>query len=228
MKKQLFSKNVFRLFSAIAVFALFIFSSACQKTADSDGADLKPSDFEAAMRAKGNKTVRFPAEDPGAPLYARVTPLLNQILRVNGYVVVPFYRDPACIRPDLNLFELFDVPAAFGCALTCHGQFVIESDAPMGTFPIIVQTRSNSLPMWMVPEAAFDAAAADGVMTIAELNAPGTLKATATTFEEMLKPRMEKHHVVINAEGTLDADGRPFSFQVNLPGNTIRSISLKM
>ena len=226
MSKQVFpGKPVLLIILVMATFMLFV-SISCQKT--TEPVPSKDNAFEVAMLAAGNKTVKVPEEDPGAPLYLRMTMLLNQVFRVDGHVVIPFYRNPSCVRPDFNLLELFDVPAAFGCGLTCTAQYVIESDAPLGTFPIIVQTRSNNMPIWIITETAFDAAAADNMITINELQAANPIKATATHFEEMLKPRFENHHVVIHASGTIDETGDPFSFHVNHLGSTTKSIFLKM
>ncbi len=181
----------------------------------------------AASADAGNKRVHYPAEDPGAPLYVRMSPLSNQLFFTDGWLVMPFHRQPACIRPDFNLLALMDVPAAFGCALTTRGYYIIEKDAPLGTFPIMAQSTGTAVPFWFVNREAFEAIAADGVVTIGDIMALAPLKGTATDFKETLRPRLENHHVQINAKGVLD-DGRAFSFHVTHVGEQTRSIGLEV
>jgi hypothetical protein len=193
------------------------------------------TDMEAAAAAAAGggpvRTVAFPSQDPGPPLYARVTPLLNQVFVDGGLVAIPFYRDPACVASDVDLLEHIhppsqDGPGAFGCSLIVEGTYIIEADAPMGTFPIRVQTRGPAQ-IWFVDLAAFNAASADGNLTMAELLTMEPLRGTATTFNEMLAPRMENHHVVITSHGTLH-DGRAFQFNVNHPGDRTQSIMIRI
>ena len=178
-----------------------------------------------ARSAAGNKQVAFPSQDPGVPIYTRTEPSLNQFFVADGWLVMPFYRDPACIRPDFNLLQYFDVPAAFGCPLLVAGFYIIEKDAPLGTFPIIAQSSGDAVPFLFVRWESFQGLAADGVVTMPELNALQPLAAVADRFTETLRPRQENHLVQINASGKLD-DGRSFSFHVTHAGNKTRSIGL--
>jgi hypothetical protein len=184
-----------------------------------------------AIGAGGLRVVRFPDEDPGPPFYARVTPLLNQIFVANGMVAIPFYRDPACVPLDVDLLLPLHPPGehgpgSFACQLLIHGHFTIEPDAPQGTFPVRV-VASGPAQIWFVPRADFDAAAGDGELTMAELVALEPLRGTAASFNEMLAPRIEDHHVVITSRGTL-ADGRTFEFNVNHRGDATQSIQLRI
>ena len=184
-----------------------------------------------AASAVGVRVVRFPAEDPGPPLYARVTPLLDQIFAAEGMVAIPFYRDPACVPLDVDLFMHIhppgpDGPGSFACPLLVSGSYTIERDAPQGTFPVRV-VASGPAQVWFVPWSDFDAAAGDGVLTMAELLALEPLRGTASSFNEMLAPRLESHHVVITSRGTLD-DGRTFQFNVNHRGDVTQSILLRI
>jgi hypothetical protein len=203
--------------------ALLACSGADQPVApDVDAADGMPANMSARMRV-----VDFPGDDPGPPLYARVTPLLNQIFTDNGLVAIPIYRDPSCIPADTDLMEHIHPPGpggpgAFGCDLLVQGSYIIEADAPLGTFPVRVVTRGPAQ-VWFVDVNDFAAATADGRLTMAELNALSLLRGTAHTFHEMLAPRLESHHVVIASRGRLD-DGRTFVFDVSHRGDATQSI----
>jgi hypothetical protein len=184
-----------------------------------------------ASRAGGLRVVRFPDEDPGPPLYVRVTPLLNQIFVDGGLVAIPFYRDPACVPPDVDLLLPLHPPGAagpgaFGCPLLIEGSYTIEKDAPQGTFPVRV-VASGAAQVWFVAWSDFAAATADGDLTMAELIALQPLRGTASTFHEMLAPRHDDHHVVITSRGRLD-DGRTFQFNVNHRGDVTQSILLRI
>jgi hypothetical protein len=188
------------------------------------------ADVLAAGRARGLRVVRFPGEDPGPPLYARVTPLLNQVFTANGMVAIPFYRDPACVPLDTDLLAHLHPPGehgpgSFACELLVEGGFTIEPDAPLGTFPVRV-VASGPAQIWFVPSEDFDRAAGNGELTMADLIALGPLRGTASSFHEMLAPRIEEHHVVITSHGTL-GDGRAFEFNVNHHGDVTRSIQIR-
>ncbi|HEX6134757.1 MAG TPA: hypothetical protein VFZ24_12390 [Longimicrobiales bacterium] len=193
-------------------------------------ADAAALDLSAAAGA-GMRVVAFPADDPGPPLYARVTPLMNQIFTDAGLVAIPIYRDPACIPPDTDLLEHLHLPGpagpgAFGCDLLIEGSYIIEADAPIGTFPVRV-VASGPARIWFVERAAFQAATADGTLPMAELVALDPLRGTATTFHEMLAPRLDSHHVVIASAGRLD-DGRSFRFDLNHLGDVTKSIHIRI
>jgi hypothetical protein len=169
------------------------------------------------VNASGYRTVHFPPDDPGPPYYARVSTLLNQVSNDGAYAAIPIYRDPACIPADFNLLDAFDPPGpgAFGCPLLVQGTFLIEPNAPLGTFPAQVVTRGPAQ-VWSVPWPALQSAIADGNLTMTELQALNPLPGTADSFDEMLKPRFENHHVLITSSGRL-TDGRRFTFNVNHP-----------
>jgi hypothetical protein len=193
---------------------------------DSEATSLGLSASDAKVR-----TVAFPTDDPGPPLYARVSPLLNQIFVDDGLVAIPFYRDPSCIPPETDLMAHMhppgpDGPGAFGCDLLIEGHYIIEADAPLGTFPIRVQATGDAQ-IWFVELSDFQAATADGDLTMAELTGLSPLRGTATAFHEMLAPRMDSHHVVLSSRGRLD-DGRTFQFNVNHRGDVTQSILIRI
>lgn len=184
-----------------------------------------------ASRAGGVVVVPFPDQDPGPPFYARVTTLMNQIFRADGYVAIPFYREPECVPAEFDLLQAYHFPGpggpgAFGCPLIVEGHLLIESDAPQGTFPIRVVSNGPA-EVWFVEWSAFQAATADGTLTMAELVALEPLRGLAHTFNEMLAPRADDHHVVITSSGTLE-DGRTFRFNVNHRGDRTQSILIRI
>lgn len=217
----------FRSLPVLALTAL-----ACGGESDAVTSPAEPPALEiSASRAGGSVLVSFPEEDPGPPFYARVTTLLNQIFHDDRYVAIPFYRDPDCVPAGFDLLQAYDFPdgdgpGAFGCPLTVRGHFLIEPDAPEGTFPIRVITKGPT-PVWFVEWEQFQDATADGDLTMAELLALDPSRGTARTFNEMLAPRMDDHHVVITSRGELE-DGRPFQFNVNHRGDRTESILIRI
>lgn len=172
--------------------------------------------------------IPFPsAEDPGPPLYMRLTSLLNQIYTVDGWVVIAFYREPGCINEGFNLLELFDVPAAFSCNLITSGFVIKEKDGGPEVFPILAQSTGDAVPFWFITETDFEALASDGVVTITELRNSEHLEGIATKFNETLKPNFDNHLVQIQAEGSL-TDGRSFKYYVSHVGDETQNIRLRM
>lgn len=128
------------------------------------------------------------AEDPGAPYYARIA--AHEIFEDDGLVAIAFYREPECVPQHFNLLGFFDGSGAFvGCPLTGDGVSLWEG-APLVGAPKVVRFRgAGSVPVWFVPVDAVDAAAADGVLTIAELaTADGLVTGAAEHFTEVLHP----------------------------------------
>lgn len=104
--------------------------------------------------------------------------------------VIVFYRDPECVRPDFNLLDLVDVPAAFDCGLVVRGREyrAIGSD-PFAPPYLSVLRNSGRVPMWFVSTAELMAAAADNVLTIGELRAlPSLVRGWAAPWSEWLEP----------------------------------------
>lgn len=199
------------------------------------GDSLTPSaletTFEALSRSVGMVRVAFPDQDPGAPLYARVEPSLNQFFHDGEWLAIPFVRQPEAIPADFNLLTYFDPPGpngpgAFAAPLVLSGEYLIEAGAPVGTFPRIANSRGTAVPIWFVRWTDFQAAMADGVVTIGELRALNPQYGIATRYTELLKPRFEEHQVVINAAGQL-ADGRSFTLHVTHEGDRTRSIRIQ-
>jgi hypothetical protein len=215
---------------SIAFIALFALLAACS-TFDEADSPFAMTEAEQAFVSQGMVVKAFPAEDPGAPFYARVTPMLNQFFVFDGQLVIPFFRDTDCIPEDFNLLELFHFPSgpgnlgAFECDLYVWGRLLIEADAPMGTFPKLVNSWGDNVPIWIVEWDAFQAAMQDGPITMDVLEGLNPLVGTATRFHETLMPRDGEHRIVINASGQV-ADGRRFNFHVTHLEDQTRSIRL--
>lgn len=191
---------------------------------------------EASQAAKKkSELVRssIPDQDPGAPFYARIG---FQFLETDGYIVIPFYRDPACIPADFNLLEFFHFPGpggpgAFGCTSTMYGYSETEPDAPPFTFPKHIVLEGDAVPFYIVDADAFWGAADDGNLTIGELQSLDPITATATDYEEDLYPRLGtgEHYIEIKAKGHAE-DGRRFSFKLKMIGDEFyaKKIQLKL
>jgi hypothetical protein len=169
------------------------------------------------------------AADP--PFYARVE--LPYTIHTDEWAVVVFYRPPSCVRPDFNLLEFFDIPAAFFCGpLTVQGWEIRKTADP---FAAPFQSELHGLgavPVWLVSWADMEGAIADGDLKLAELESlPSLQMGSAHTFSEMLQPIPTRlpSRLVINAQGSL-ADGRRFRLhytsQDDFSGNDVRSVRI--
>src|SRR5215211_6164 len=125
------------------------------------------------LGAQSSMKLRFPEQDPGGPVYARVErPFL---LHTVQYASIIFYRDPECVPEDFNLLDNVDLvgfPAnarAFQCPLTAEG-FQIWTTYPFPGPPNLVLTKgAGAVPVWFVAWNELEGALADDVLTIGEL-----------------------------------------------------------
>lgn len=184
--------------------------------------------FEELMEDPGNVTILFPDEDPGIPIYARVGPILNQFFVTDGQLVIPFYRDPECIRNDFNFLTYYDPPSAFGCDLTVQGKFVIEADAEQGAFPIMAHTEGTQVPVWIVDWPEFQALMENESVTLPDIEALNPIMAMAHQYEEYLSPRMDNHEVIIEAAGSIPETGQQFTFVLTHRGDQIEEVLLEI
>lgn len=182
--------------------------------------------FEQLVLDSDNKTISFPDEDAGIPVYARVGPILNQYFVTEGRLVIPFYRDPDCIRDDFNFLTYYDPPTAFGCDLTVKGSFVIEKEAGEGEFPIMAHTMGTRVPIWIVDWAEFQRLMEKESVTLPEIEALNPVKGIAQRYEEYLSPRMNEHEVIIEAMGTITGTDQQFTFVLTHRADQIETISL--
>lgn len=170
--------------------------------------------FVGAGTAQAAVRQTIPEEQPGPPFYARI---ISQVPGTEDQSAVVFYRDPACIPPDFNLLQFFDIPRAFGCPLTVEGFVIWKNGPPPVDFAPIQQQLFGlgAVPVWFVSTADLNAATADDVLTIGELAAlPSLVVGTASFFHETLHPTEGARVPMIemNARGTL-SDGRTFQLQ---------------
>lgn len=169
----------------------------------------------------------IPAEDPGPPFYAR---LGVQFYVDDGILAIPFYRPPECIPADFNLLDFYhfpgpDGPGAFACPLLSEGFLLTEPDAALGVFPRRVELRGEEIPFWFVDSGDFDEIAADGTVTMSDLEALSPLQGSASRYAETLHPRDGSHKVIIRAQG--EAEGRRFRFVVTDIQFDVRQVSIQ-
>ncbi len=208
--------------------------AACSdnKTTGPDLSDIPSAEqLVAAAEASGLVRMTFPDPDPGIPIYARAETTQNQLFRDGEWLAIPFYRPPASIPADFNMLDYFDFPGpdgpgAFGTPLVVSGFYMIEPDAPLGTFPKVAITTGTAVPVWFVRWADFAPLLATGSFTVSQLEALQPLKGTATRYIETLRPRGDEHLVVISSAGTLP-DGRQFDFSVTHVGDVTRAINIQ-
>lgn len=202
---------------------------ACAATSTEPESPVKYT--EAGLIAEGYVRVTFPDPDPGIPAYARVTHLVNQFYHANGWLAIQFFRDPDCVPDDFDLLELFHFPdesgpGSFACPLRHQGRAYVEPGSPLGTFPILTVAEGSAVPYWFVRWSDFQAAMADGRVTMPELRAMSPRRGTAATHREIVQPRLEEHVVVTDATGRLD-DGTRFEFHVTHVGDRTQRIRLE-
>ena len=154
---------------------------------------------------------QVPAEDPGPPFYVRG-------LNDDAWAAVFFVRDPGCVPGELNLLGPPDVPAVFGCPLRLEGSVTYEN-GPADLIPrMAILDESAPLTVWFMTATDLAAAAADGTITKAELQArPSLLVGTATRYREVIHPlpAANTEVLVTNSTGTL-SDGRRFRVHASL------------
>lgn len=184
--------------------------------ASSVGRHLKSSLLVALVAAAGSvgtahsaERVVIPSESPGPPFYMRWLSTVDQ-----EWVVNVFYRSPGCVPADFNLLDFFDVPRAFRCLLTVEG-FEVRSQA-FGP-PMHSELRGlGAVPVLFVKRTEFEAAAADGELTLTDLlDLETAVMGSASFYQEVLHPRDGAR--VVNADyqaaGTLE-DGHLFRVHI--------------
>jgi hypothetical protein len=176
-----------------------------------------------AANAQGGPVIEtFPAPGvPDPPFYANFGATFMP--SDDGAVGIAFYRQPSCIPVDYNLLVVFAGPSAFSCELTVRGKRWWH-DPATDPFPFQVRIWGlGAVPIYFVDEAELAAAAADGVLTIGELQAlPSLLIGVAQSFEQVIhnsnqapgaeEQQKSKGHEVLTAHGTITQSGLPFFF----------------
>lgn len=213
---------------------------ACERSTTAPADTLAPGEAPLLAQTAGEgglvRTTWPSAEDPGPPFYARTAPPPRPIHIVDGWSVIQFYRDPACIRPDFNLLAFFDPPAAFGCPLVVEGFALWDGEPFVGAPKMAHQRGMGAVPFWFIPADAVLGAIEDGVLTIGELAAlPGLIVGYATYFNDTQHPTAPPEFgggghrnpvLTQNARGTLE-DGRGFQYHLTAVKGEVKTIRLR-
>jgi hypothetical protein len=159
-------------------------------------------------------------EDAGnLPYYARLG--RGEFYHDGDWAAIVFYRPPECISDDFNLLDFFDIPGAFDCNPPTTDGFAIWKNGPeVDSAPTVLQLHGlGAVPVWFVSWTALQAAVADDVLTIDELNAMQPLKGVASFYHEELRPTgtIKVSTIAVNASGMLD-DGRSFHLEMSSAG----------
>ena len=168
-----------------------------------------------SLNAGGPTILHYPSETPGPPYYA----LFGYGFTPNdaGWVGIVFVRSPACVPPGFNLLDWLNPPTAWGCALTVEGQAWWHDPAVPPAFQLRGR-GTGAVPVYFVTLAELQAAIADNVLTMGELQGlPSLLVGSATFLEHVAhntnQPTNHGHETLVS-RGTL-ADGRTFEFRYN-------------
>ena len=160
--------------------------------------------------------LRFPGEQPGPRYYALFQ--RGFAPNDNGWVGIVFVRDPSCVPAGFNLLDWFDSPpVAWACKLTVEGEaWWHDLSAPP---PFQVHERGlGAVPVYFVRLSELQAAIADDVITIGELESLPSLLIGEASFLEHIshntnQPTNHGHETLVS-RGLLE-DGRSFEFRYN-------------
>jgi hypothetical protein len=175
----------------------------------------RPSPASAAQ-SSAPIILRYPADHPGPRYYA----LFQRGFAPtdNGWVGIVFVRDPSCVPAGFNLLDQFDVPpVAWACELTIEGEawwHDVSTPPPFQTH----ERGLGAVPVYFVRLTELQAAIADDVITIGELESlPSLLTGEADFLEHIThntnQPTNHGHETLVS-RGTLE-DGRSFEFRYN-------------
>ena len=169
----------------------------------------------ASLTAGGPIIRHHPGESLGPGYYA----LFDRTFMPNdgGWVGIVFIRLPECVRPDFNLLDWFDRPAAFSCQLTAEGDewWHSLSEPP----PFQLRERGlGAVPVYFVRLSELEVAIADDVLTLSELRALPSLKIGNASYLLQVAHNSNQGanhgHETLVSLGTL-GDGRTFEFRYN-------------
>jgi hypothetical protein len=189
-------------------------------TGCSDDSSLRPSPPSPTAPATLAQESHGRPEPAELPYYARLERDFEPI-HTEEWAVIVFYREPACVRPDFNLLDFLDIPAAFACRLTVDGFQIFKDPLPAPPIQVNV-TGVGAVPIWFVRWPDLQAAMADDVVTIDELQRLSPLMGSAKVFRERLAPG---EHLTIAARGEL-ADGRGFALEFTYAGGDSRHLRI--
>lgn len=128
----------------------------------------------------------------GVPYYAD---LAYDFIPTDGdRVAIVFKRSPECIPADFNLLDWLDfslfTPEGPVCPSTVDGFAIFgdPSDLENGIPPRLEHYTGDAVPVWFAPLNAFNAAIADGVLTIGELEGlDGLLMGVADQYTSSIR-----------------------------------------
>lgn len=174
---------------------------------------------------------KSPEDFPGPPYYARIDDAVHTELlpHTDSLAAIVFYRRPECVPPDFNLLMFFDltmvdvpsldfpIPRPYACELLVEGaELWRNAPPPVDSTPIFAEYQGTGrVPVWIVSWPEFLEIAADGNVTITELQGMASLrKGTAAQFSEALHPTGGAVNPALRmtARGTLE-DGTGFFLQ---------------
>lgn len=186
-----------------------------------------------ALPASGNYRV----DDDLVPAYARiaagpVTGGVEEVFHDNEWAVIPFYRPPGCVPEGFNLLDFFGpFPDLLFCDQTVEVATIRRNDAEITDAPIHAKAKGlGAVPVWFVEWPILEAAIADGVLTIGELESLHSLrKGTAHFYTETLHPGQAAQVLltVFVTRGTLE-DGGSFFAQATRSGGAGRITNVKI
>lgn len=156
--------------------------------------------------------------DGQLPFYARVP--RDEIITDGEWVAVVFYRPASCIPADFNMLDFFDFPDATGLgAFDCQPPTTDsverwQNGPEVDPAPILVKFRGlGAVPVWFVTWSELEAAIADDMLTIGELEAlPSLRRGSAEHYREIVHPWQNVENgngdLRIVARGELEDGGR--------------------
>jgi len=168
-----------------------------------------------SLTAGGPIILHHPGESPGPPYYA----LFGRGFVPNdgGWAGIVFLRSPACVPAGFNLLDWMNPPTAWSCQLTVEGEaWWHDLSTPP---PFQLRERGlGAVPVYFVSVSELEAAIADDVLTIAELQGlPSLLIGSASFMLQVVhntnQPTNHGHETLVSS-GTLE-DGRTFEFRYN-------------
>jgi hypothetical protein len=191
------------------------------------------SNVPVSPSAQGPLRLRFPEQDPGGPVYARVErPFL---VHNDLYAAIVFYRGPDCVPADFDLLDNVDLEGfptdarAFRCPLTVDGFQIWTTHAFPGPPNFVLTTGSGAVPVWFVAWSELQAALADDTLLIDELRSMSSLQeGYANHFQETLQLTATAQTLSINlvASGAM-TDGRSFWVNYVFRSGMVKAIDIK-
>jgi hypothetical protein len=161
------------------------------------------------------------------PFYARIQ--REHMFYTDEWAVIAFYRPPECVPDDFNLLDFFN-PAAFGCTPPTTDGFTLWEGEPGISNPMAAQLHGlGAVPVWFVAWPELQAAIADDVLTVPELEGmPSLLIGSAGFYKETLHPVEGAVVPMINMEahGLLE-DGRSLHVRITVVVGAVENISIE-